>query len=241
MSKVEIDEVYKVSYKMLSATGIWPNETRGTFYALKTGVTWFFAISLLVTMTMETLNDLNDFTKLSEIIYINVTIAGYVVKIAVFAYKKKIFLNMIQFLKDPIFLSYPEELRSYMVNAVKFSNLLATTYRYAVSCCVISFLVYPFFDNKPIPFPFPYDLGKYNYIIFFHQVVGAGFSGWNNSSLDVLCTSLIGIASAQFDILAGKITLSKVGENEERFELKNDSEVRKNLRQCVTHHLAILK
>lgn len=241
MTKIEAHEVYKIPYDMLSATGIWPKKTPSPFYKMKTGVSWLLAISLLTTMTMETLNDLNDFTKLSEILYINVTIAAYFVKMAVFTYKREIILNTIKFLRDPIFLSYPEDLSRYMVNAVRVSNLLGKTYQYSACCCVILFTVYPFLDNKPTPFPFPYDLGKYNYIMFVQQAVAVSIAAWNNSSLDVLCTSLIGIACAQFDILAGKITSSKVEENEEHFDLKKDREVRKNLKQCVTHHLAILK
>ncbi|KAK5647660.1 hypothetical protein RI129_002552 [Pyrocoelia pectoralis] len=190
-------------------------------------------------MSIEVAHHYKDFVKLSETLYIMITITGYLVKQISLTYNTKAFLKIIEFLKDPVFLSYPYELDHYMVKTVRQSTFIANMYRYIVACCVVLFFVYPIVDHKSLPFPFPLELGVYTYFMYAFQIVAVGLTAWNNSSIDTLTTSLMGITAAQLDILYEKI----IGIQNEAPEGGNneDKNVLKVLRQCVEHHNAIMQ
>ncbi|KAK5647664.1 hypothetical protein RI129_002556 [Pyrocoelia pectoralis] len=190
-------------------------------------------------MSIEVAYNLKDFIKLSETLYMMITVAEYVIKQISLSYKKKAFLKIIEFLKDPIFLSYPYELDHYMVKTVRQSTFIANTYRYIVGCCVVLYLVYPMVDHKSLPFPFPLELGVYRYFMYAFQIVTVGIGAWNNSSIDTLTTSLMGISAAQLDILYEKII--RIQNEAPENGNKNDKNVLKVLRQCVKHHNAIIQ
>lgn len=241
MSQISTAEVLQVYYDMLNTTGIWPQKNPSWIYRLKTIVSWIFAWALFIIMTIETIHDLNDFTKLSEIIYINATCVTYITKLIIFTLKRNKFLQLVKFLKSPIFGTYPSELNHYMEDSIKFSNMLAKIYQYAVGCCVSLYAIYPIIDKTSLPIPFPYDLGKYTYYVFIFEVAGVGVGAWNNSSIDVLSCSLIGIASAHFEILAEKIKRCTKNANEDYIDPQIQMEILRRVNQCVDHHLAILK
>lgn len=244
MVKSNNADAFKIHYNMMTTSGVWPKENPSLYYKLKTLSTWFFAISLCATMWMEAINDIKSFTKLSEILYIMVTITAYLIKLTVFTRRRKSVLNMVNFLKDPVFLSYPDDVDHYMAKTIKWSTLLANVYRYLVLCCVILYIFYPILDNKALPFPFPYDLGSYTPFMYVFQLIGESYAAWNNSTFDTLCTSLMGIAAAQLDILCEKITRIKEGRvmvQDYEFSEEADKSTTEKLSQCVEHHLAIIK
>ncbi|KAF2903348.1 hypothetical protein ILUMI_02837 [Ignelater luminosus] len=245
MAKSNNADAFKIHCYMMTTSGVWPQKNPNMYYKLKTLSSWFFAISLCTTMWMEAINDVKNFAKLSEILYIMVTITAYNIKLAVFTYyRKESFLDMINFLKNPVFVSYPDDIDHYMVKTIKSSTLLANIYRYLILCCVILYIFYPILDNKALPFPFPYDLGKYTPLMYVFQLMGESYAAWNNSCLDTLCTSLMGIAAAQLDILCEKIARIKEEEvSLQNYEISEEADkiTTKKLSQCVEHHLAIIK
>ncbi|KAF2887261.1 hypothetical protein ILUMI_18912 [Ignelater luminosus] len=243
MVKSNNADAFKMQCSMMTTTGVWPKENPSIYYKTKTVASWFFAIGLCVTMWMEALNDIKDFAKLSEILYIMVTVTAYIIKLSVFTYRKQSFLNMIKFLEDPVFASYPDQADHFMAKTISSSTIIAKVYRYLVMCCVVLFFFYPILDNKTLPFPFPYDLGKYTPFMFGFQLIGAGYDAWNNSCIDTLCTSLMGIAAAQLDILCEKIIHIKeqiVPQGDSEISEETDKDTIEKLKQCVEHHLAIM-
>ncbi|KAB0790785.1 hypothetical protein PPYR_15295 [Photinus pyralis] len=226
----------------MTATGAWPDHSSIT-YNIKALFFHAFTIGLFVTMSMQVIFNLNDFTNLSEILYIMVTVTGYVVKQCALTYKRNVFVNLIQFLKDPLFLSYPDELDHYMFETVKKSTLIANVYRFSIAFCIVLFTVYPILENKPLPFPFPYDLGNYRYFMYAFQIISVGVCAWNNCTIDTLTTSLMGIAAAQLDILYEKLIVIRK-ESQENDDVpyceKSEEDILHKLRQCVEHHNAII-
>ncbi|KAF2904109.1 hypothetical protein ILUMI_02062 [Ignelater luminosus] len=229
---------------MLVLTGVWPIENPNVIYKVKRLLSWISAFGLSGILLTEFIYDIRDFTKLSETLYIGVTYMGFLVKLLVFSRRRKEFLNLLKFLKNPIFVSYPEDLDHYMAKSIKQSVLLARVYRVLGVSIVVGYAFYPILDNKPLPFPFPYDLGNYTILMYCLQMIGEAFSAVNNLCLDVMCTSLMGLAAAQLDILTQKIIRLK----EDNGVISNpvilnqvDARIIEKLKDCVKHHLAIIK
>ncbi|KAK5647661.1 hypothetical protein RI129_002553 [Pyrocoelia pectoralis] len=225
---------------MMHASGFWPEENPTQFYKVRTFVSWLLSLALCVTLTMEVVNRITDFTKLSEILYTMVMVASYVIKATSLRYQRKNLLKIINFLKHPIFMSYPDELDHFMAKSVRQSTFIANAYRYSVGCCIILYLVYPIVDHKPYPFPFPFEMGSYNYYIFVFQVVGGACCAWNNLSIDTLMTSIMGITAAQLDILCGKLIGMGNKRNDSVSRRKTDEDMSRKLKQCVNHHNAVI-
>ncbi|KAF2904855.1 hypothetical protein ILUMI_01326 [Ignelater luminosus] len=237
-------DAYRLQYIILSATGAWPKENPTILYRFNTFLSWFYGLGLYGIMLTQCIHDITDITKLSETLYIMVSFMGFIIKFLVFTYRKKEFLDILEFLKDPVFVSYPEDLDHYMVKTIKSWTLLSKVYQFLIICCIILYLIYPILDNKALPFAFPYDLGQYNIVMYGFQLIGEYYSANNNIYLDVLCASLMGIIAAQLDILAEKIIRIRENDSvldEYEISIRADEEAIKRLKQCVVHHLAIIK
>ncbi|KAF2904107.1 hypothetical protein ILUMI_02060 [Ignelater luminosus] len=244
MAVSKCEDAFRIPYNMLILTGIWPKENSDITFRIRTLSSWFFALSLCINMLIELLHDIDNFTKLSETLYIMVTYMGFIAKLLVFSYREKEFLNIINFLKDPIFASYSEELDHYMKKTIRQLVCLASIYRACTLLLIFGYIIYPILDNKPLPFPLPYDLGKYTIMMYVLQIIGESFSAVNNISLDLICISLLGIVTAQLDILAETIIRSNqddslLGDTQILNEV-NNSTIGK-LKQCVKHHIGIIR
>lgn len=232
---------FKIHFNMMHISGVWPEESPGVLYQIRGLLSWLLGIGLSITMSMEVINDISDFTRLSEILYIMVSVTIYLVKLAGFTYQRKTFLKTVQFLKDPIFVTYPEDLDHYMAKTIRISTGIANIYRYLCLCCMLLYATFPLFDNKPLPFPFPYETGRYRYLMYAFQVASISNSAWNNSCLDTLTTSLMGIGAAQLDILMKKIEMIGRNENDTENNSRDGKKAVGEIKQCIQHHLAIIR
>ncbi|KAF2904118.1 hypothetical protein ILUMI_02071 [Ignelater luminosus] len=244
MVKSNSADAFKVQYNTLILTGIWPIENPNVIYRIKTILSWVSALGLSGVMLTQLIHDITDFTKLSETLYILLAYMGFIVKLVVFMYRRKEFLNVINFLKNPIFLSYPEDLDHYMAKSINQSVRLAKIFQPFAVSFVIFYAVYPILDNTSLPFPFPYDLGKYRMVMYCSQLISEGMAAINNMYIDTICTSLMGIIAAQLDILTEKIM--RLNENDGTVEdhaISNEvcESIYEKLKDCVKHHLAIIK
>lgn len=234
-------EALKIYHNMMTISGIWPKENSSAIYKLKFAISWTFALSFLALLIIQILGNLNNYKNIFEVTYTAIVIFCYMVKLACVTFNKKMFLKMIELVKDPIFCSHPKELDGYMKKAIRLSKLIGKTYQYSVLSVVIFYSFYPVIFNTALPLPLPYDFGKFNFIMYIYQIAIVTVAAWNVSSLDLMTISLIGIANAQFDILAQKIISIEVSERDAGFDLEMDEDVIRHLRQCVGHHLAILE
>ncbi|KAF2904105.1 hypothetical protein ILUMI_02058, partial [Ignelater luminosus] len=236
-------KAFSIQYSMLTLTGIWPKKNPSIVYRIRTLLSWISALGIYTIMLIELIHDIHSFTKLPETLYIMATYMGFIIKLLVFSYRKKELLNIIKFLKDPIFKSYPEDLDHHMAKSIKQSVLLASIYRVCVVGLVLCYVIYPILDHKPLPFPLPYDLGKYTLIMYTLQMIGESFSAVNNISLDLMYTCLMGIIAAQLDILSEKITRLEQNDTEltnlSILNELNETAIEK-LKNCVKHHMAII-
>lgn len=240
MPTSEGDEAIKMYFDMMTASGIWPQRNPTNFYKFKTATSWFLGITMFATFTARSIKDMNNFTKLSEIAYMTIAMFSFLIKLIVITHRRKDLLELIKLIRSPIFHSHPEDLNKYTTRTTRFTNSLGKMYQYSIILCIIFYTLYPMIYKK-LPFRFPWDLGRYNYIVFIYQIVSLGVSGWNNSSIDLIMLALIGFSQAQFDILAQKIALNKVEDKREGYDSELDVEILERLKQCVVHHLSIIR
>ncbi|KAF5271728.1 hypothetical protein FQA39_LY08051 [Lamprigera yunnana] len=241
MTRTNNSDAFRIQYSMMRTSGIWPEENSTIIYKIKCIISWTFTLLLLLSMVLEVIYHIRDFEKLSDTLYIMFTMAATVTKMGSFSYEKKTFLKILKLLKDPLFVSYPQHLDHYMAETVKNSIFIANLYRYLVGCCIVMFMVYPLLDNKPLPFPFPFDLGSYTYYMYALQIVGVGIAAWNNSSMDTLTTSIMGITSAQLDILCKKLVHIRDSIRGNHSGLNTELIVINRLKECVKHHNVIIR
>ncbi|KAK4885197.1 hypothetical protein RN001_001468 [Aquatica leii] len=244
MSITNNANAFRIQYSMLSASGIWPEKNATLIYKLRCALSWILTAGLFVSMLMEVIADIKDFTKLSEILYMMITLGATLAKMTTLAYYSNTFLKLIEFLKDPVFVTYSNDFDHYMAETVKQSTFIAKSYRVLVGLCVFLVAAFPLLDNKPFPFPFPFELGIYSYYMYVFQVISLGLAAWNNSSIDTLITSLMGLAAAQLDILREKIVNIKMTSSNSVntfTEVEVNDFVVKILKQCVEHHNAIIR
>lgn len=236
-------EAFRIQSNLLAFTGVWPTENPNIIYRIRTIFSWFSAVGFFGMLLTQCIYDIKDIIKLSETLYLLVTYMELILKLSVLSHRRKEFLNIICSLKKPIFVSYPEDLNYYMAKSIKQSVFLAKTYRIVAVTIIIGYAIYPILDNKPLPSPFPYDLGKYTIPVYCFQLIGGSFCMVNVVCYDLTCTSLMGLASAQLDILSKKIIRLKEGAVVEGSGIFHevDENLSVKLKHCVKHHLAIIK
>nr|ALR72552.1 odorant receptor OR7 [Colaphellus bowringi] len=164
---------------------------------------------------------------------------SYLIKLIIFKSKSVHVLEMLSFLELTEFNNYPKGLSGIVERTVKFSRYLG--YAYQFMCCLVITLysTIPLFTKADLPIRFSHDVGKLKPAVYIFQVIGLSSAASNNSCLDVLAMSLMGICSAQIDILNKKlITLGK-NEDEDETDGSNNSYLR--LKKCAKHHVEIIR
>ncbi|KAF2887734.1 hypothetical protein ILUMI_18439 [Ignelater luminosus] len=244
MVKSNSADAFRIQHDMLMLTGMWPIENPNGSYRIKTLLSWVSALGLSGVMLTQLIHDITDFTKLSETLYILITYIRFTFKLLVFKYSREEFLNVINFLKNPIFLSYPEDLDHYIAKSINQSVRLAKIFQPFMVNLLICNAVYPILDNTSLPFSFPYGLGKYRMIMYCSQLISEGISAVNNIYIDTTCTTLMGIVPTQLDILTER--LMRLKENDGTVEdhaISNEvsESINEKLKDCVKHHLVIIK
>lgn len=231
--------------KMLTVCGLWPTVKSPTiWYRLRKYATWIMSLSLCFTMWMEAVHDWNDFAKLSEILYVLITVTVYILKLMGFTYYTKEFCDMIESLGDPIFQTYPENMGVYVEKAIQISTFITRIYGGMCGVVIAQYALMPFLDDTPLPLPFSYNIGSFAPLMYVFQVTGCGIAAWANGSMDTLTAGLMSIAAAHLDILGRKLNCIK-SENKTiatlGIHLEEDVKTKETLVNCVNHHHAIIK
>ncbi|CAG9812827.1 unnamed protein product [Phaedon cochleariae] len=99
--------------------------------------------------------------------------------------------------------------------------------------------IMPIVIKTDLPIMFSYDLGQFWMAMYIFQVIGMVNAASNNSSLDILAVSLIGIGCAQIDILNEK--LKKLFHNSMKKEFDGYIQDDQSVRDCVRHHIQIIR
>lgn len=231
MTRTDSRDVIRIHKILYTITGIWPSRSPSRFLKIRHYTSWTLAFGLAAVMYTEAVVDGGDFRKLSKILFIQISATSFIVKMANFVYHGQEFLDMIEYLDNPIFRSYPEELDIHIRRAKKFNNFLSAAFLGSTLFVVVMLGVTPLVTNQDFPVPFPYNLGPYNNLMYTFQVLGIAAAAWNHNVLDVLTTGVINIGIAHLNILGDRL----------RHLSRGGKEVREEVLVCINHHQAIIK
>ncbi|GJQ66223.1 hypothetical protein Trydic_g4279 [Trypoxylus dichotomus] len=116
---------------------------------------------------------------------------------------------------------------------------------------VIFYSIFPFFDEKDLPVPLSFSIGRYRYLMYLFQVVSLAICAWNLTSIDLLFVNLLGLAAATVDRLRERLSDSVKNAEKSIITNKNTEKlavmqllniiVAEDLRECTILHIAILR
>ncbi|GJQ66224.1 hypothetical protein Trydic_g4280 [Trypoxylus dichotomus] len=119
-----------------------------------------------------------------------------------------------------------------------------------LTLCVLSFYtIFPIFDEKDLPIPFSFKIGRYKYAIHVFQISALSLCAWNLTSIDLLFVCLMGIAAAIIDILRRNIVnvvsdakkLNNETFRNDRNSVPASKDITGLLKKCIMLHIAILR
>lgn len=226
-------EGYAIAQRMMTISGIWPNQNPSTFYTLRRLLTYFMSIALVGTLCVEVYHSRSDFARFSRIVHVTIPSLLYNIKLFSFLYYHEEFARILERLEDkPILSSIPTNLDGWK-RPVRFARLLSKVYICGVLTIVVQYIFIPLIDRR-LPLPFPYDLGRFALLLYVFQVVGLVTIAWNNTALLVAVVALSSISIGHLTVL--QETLKNMGRHGTQGKDKDDEIV-----QCVSYHNAIIE
>lgn len=218
---------YKIVERLMRISGIWPCGGRNVLHKFRTYQTCLTSVALVVAMSFEIAHVRNDFVRLSEIAYVMVTATSYNFKLFNFLWHRKKFVGLLQMVESKVFNSHSRSWDEMSSRPLRLVDLANKTYLCLAGAVIVGYASIPLLDNK-LPFPFPYDLGRFRPAFYVFQVYGLGTAAWNNSCLDGLAVGLASIAIGHLGILEERLKKVAAGGEEKVVD-------------CIDYHLAITK
>lgn len=223
---------------MLAVSGLYANSLTNLTTKVAWGVTWFFSVTLLLSMLIECCLSITNLAKIGQILYYFTTQLSYVCKLSNFVYNRRRMLTLEGFLKHPLFTHHDEQQNSFIKDAKDTLKILSVTFRTSVMTVIVFFFLFPFLDNDPenplvVPGWFYVDIKKYTKSIVVYQTISLIISANINSTIDILTCELICLGSAQFEILKDRYL--RTG------SLNRDEVILQNLDRSTAHHYIILE
>lgn len=254
----KMDRAITIPKYCLKITCSWPSDEQ-RFVHKFIAISWvFIAFLYTLLMYMETVISIrnNNILKISKILYLPLMMTSYLAKFINFVYNKRYVVELLQLLNEKRFYDNSQKLNNHILDAIKFSNILAKCYMIMVTIAVTVYLTTPLISgSRNLPTPIAIDFGNYLPLIYLIQLIGLAHATFANAALDLLYVSFVLLGSCQFDILNNKIrNLRNEGTEEDEKEFINDLKINgtdeeeeedrklmQNLTNIVKHHNLIIK
>lgn len=231
---------------MLTVSGLYANSLSNLMTILAWGATWFFSLTLLLSMVIECCLSITNLGKIGQILFYFTTQLSYVCKLSNFVYNRKRMLTLEEILKHHLFTHHDEQQNSFIKNAKNTLKMLSITFRTSVTAVIVFFFLFPFLDNDPenpliVPGWFYVDIKKYTKSIVVFQIISLIISANINSTIDILTCELICLGSAQFEILKDRYLRMHEIKWPKKGSLDRDEVILHNLDKSTAHHYIILE
>ena len=250
MTKLHCKQAYESIERMMVVTAVWPKVGASVSYILRGTVCSSLTFLFYISMCAEALVHYEDFQSLSEVLCVLFECTPYVGKFIGFTINKGVFVNLLHDLDNDQFNNHPENLNAPLRNTISRINLISRLFRILSFSSLFFYMLYPIIDGKMLPIPFSFNVGRYTYVIYVFQIVSLGLSAWNNSCFDLLCSGAMGIASAQLEMLSGRLTglyreiegcCENFSRNGKGRKSLIDEKIHEILKICVRHHISIIR
>ncbi|XP_074037331.1 odorant receptor 46a [Leptinotarsa decemlineata] len=230
----DIMEAISIPKQVLTITGHWPEKKPSIFKRVLFFLDILFSFSLL----LELVNHFDDFEALSKHLSLTISPTSYLIKLIIFKCKSYAFLDLIALMKVKEFKHYPKHLRSITDHAVRSLIFLGNGYLLICFITILMYCLIPAISKADLPVKFSYYLGEFKPAMYAFQVMGLISASTNNSCLDMLAMSLMGICAAQIEVL--NRTIISLNDCDESGMYRSD-QVNRGLKNCVKHHVKIIR
>lgn len=249
-------DALRIQRAVMTAVASWPKERYSPIYFLRL----FFGIVLFliayIIYVIDVIKNIGDIMKLPYVLYMTMALSSFVVKFFWFLHKRASVHSLTKQLKDPIFYTYPENLDVLLKRSINVSILFQKGYLGLCTGFIMVYFIFPVFYRMELPSFVSMEFGRYKLYVFISQLWAIIFGVCTNGNMDLLIMTIMNLASAQFDILKGKIEKIREIAVEEILErspnLKRvcfdgcifkevDDLVCEKLKNVVEHHNAIIR
>ncbi|CAG9773608.1 unnamed protein product [Ceutorhynchus assimilis] len=233
-------EFIKIPRILLSIMAIYPTTEFSLVYRIRTIISMGTLFALVLCLSYEVALQVGNFVKLSESLYLHITIFNSFFKFVIMTYKREEFFKCIDMLETPSFVAYNDQYNSVLRQLKKFCVGIQATCFIQLNIALFCLAVYPIWEsNKPLPVEFKYfNSGMFYYPFYMFEVIGEYICGYTNLSLDLLSVGFLMISATQLRKLNMKLIDMKKNvkslpdyseENSEKFYLDY-------LKECCIHY-----
>lgn len=211
-----------------------PKNKSKFLHYLGTVVVYIMSFGQLLSLSIEIVINMNDFSKVMDTFYMFITEFVYVAKLVNFSFNRRIYKKIIDMIHDPLISQYSDEYDGFVSKCINSSRRIGTIYRWLCLTVVAFFTGIPFINrnpNKPLTIPGYYivDPKKHKIPCVMLQSVSITISCLACTTLDSLAVFLVRIATVQFHILHGD--MSNIG-----WKMNEERSVEAQLRKTIRKH-----
>lgn len=234
------DDVISQVKNMMNLSGLWPKPKETFAYKLKTFISFLLSFIQMIFMIEQLAVNINYIDSVTDVLCLIATYASFLIKFAIFEYKRETFGRIIAALQAKSFTNYPHQFDHYTQNTIKISNGVCKMYQSSCLLVIMMYTLKPILikEGQRLPIEVAFQVGYFYYLIYPFESISLLTTAWNNSSLDALAMGLLSIASAQLDILGEKLVNL---DNEEIWQENGSESVEDKVKDCVVHHLDIIR
>lgn len=242
--------------KTLLLTGSWPQEHPSWLYLSRHIIAMTSIAMLLLTLVYNASFHFDDPIKLSESLFILISVVNAVWKLIMMVLNEKIFLKLVDMLETLTFTQGGLSYYSIYVKFVEITRSVYSTYFILVCGCVTFRSLFPgklyyfllqshknliisAFDNKKLPLDFPhFNDGYFHYPFYFFQVSSLAMVAYSNMAVDLLVVGVVSIAAVQLQVLNKKLQYSKQNvQNLPNYSISNQEALTVSyLKDCCIHY-----
>lgn len=246
-------DAIKFQISMNAFVGNWPKKYPSKLYLFKTYTFRVLSITFIMNVFLEVFSLFSDFNNLIDQLCMLIEPLSYLLKLAIFVQRKSLIFKLCNLMEDPIFQDYPIKFHVFMKKTIYKSKVVARCYYVSALFVVFLYCVRPLFShNINVPIPFAYTFGFSNSIVYIYQAIALTIIVTSNTAIDLLVTSIMGVASCQFQILNDKILYFEEWLNlstKEKSYIKlygvnnknTENKILYGIKRWVLHHRAILR
>lgn len=229
---------FRVRKLLLNIIGAWPTKNPSTFFKIRKYFCWFINTIFIILLANAIYENINDFNRLSQIIYVLGALVCVMIKLASLHLHQYLFLTTYQRLKYPPFVTMSSD--SFWEIAAKYKKIIkivSLTYSSCLAGIVLLFGGFPFIDHTALFTYISVESVWLRSLLYGGQFFCMGVGALETAAWDVLTMEVMGIASIHLEGLNAKLVelkdnvVKKLNKDGKRVDL--DQFICQEIHSCV--------
>lgn len=229
---------------MLWANGVYTGKDypRNTTHIIATVLITILTSSFLTSMIVNMILKKDDLGIVFEIIHMYITDFVWALKACYFVYTKNKFNALEESLKDPVFNEFTRNQEHLVKQQIHKTKRLGNLFRGITLVTCACYILCPILDGDvwAIPLWVPFTDGTPTIYYQLYESICFLSLATAHPSFDMLLVAFLNTMAIQLDILNDNLMHSTDRNEDESFDVQ-EARIRRRLRKCVIHHLAIVR